>query len=863
MKYSPPKWADKFLEWYCNPDLLEEVQGDVHELYKKRYQKKGPAMAGIQFVWDIFRFFRWSYIKRSKKNYTPNTIVMFKSYIIVGFRNAVRHRVNSLINIVGLSLALGVAITTFIFVDNQLHADQFHVNKDRIYQVTNRISTENKLEDWGDSPILLGPVLSQDQSAIEASIRIEYGSGAFRYNETVFNEYVWFVDKEFMSVFSFPVLKGNPQALKNKNEIILTSDIAEKYFGKTDPIGQGVSIKFDDNRKEEFIVGAVMERPSGSSLYPTVLLSMEKFIDLKFKDTYDWSYLTDATFILLKPSHSIIELQDAMDGYKTLQNAASPQWLIEDFQFHPLEGLPQKNHEIVSSVSNGAHPAGLLALGVVSALLLLLACFNYMNVSIATVATRLKEIGIRKVVGGRKKEIVQQFLIENFLLCTISILFGCVLCYFLFLPGFNSLYPIKFPFEFSSTSAAALFFGGLLFFIGFASGAYPAFYISSFTPINIMRGRQKFGQRSLLSRILLTFQFILAFTTIVGSFVFMDNSFYLKNKDWGYDHSQIITVPVNDKEKFLALRDQLAHTENVVSLAGSDNQVGWNNARASLTYLEQRIEIVDYKIGFDYLETMNMRLKEGRFFDRNIQSDQIESVIVNEAFVEKMGWQGSAINQSFEFDSLKRYVVGVVENFHYDGFYDPLGPVLFRITPEEKFTYLTVQVRAGHLNETEDKIKSAWASIAPDDPYAGRIQDDAFEDFNNDNNANIKLLVVISALTVVLASLGLFGLVSFNITRRMKEFSIRKVFGANIPHIFKLMNKDYSWILLIAFFIGAPLGFFMMNTLIQTIYPDPQAAGPLPFSIAVLIMSLTVAITIGSQIQRIIKENPSQTLRNE
>lgn len=859
----PPRWADRFLAWYCNPDILEEIQGDAHELFHHRLLTDGVSKARLKFVWDVLRFFRWTNIKRRKKTYSSNSLIMFKSYLIVGFRNAVRHRVNSLINIVGLSLALGVAITTFIFVDNQTHADQFHTNKDRIYQVTNRIQTENKLEDWGDSPILLGPALARDQSSIEASTRIEYGSGAFRYNETVFNEYVWFVDKEFMDIFSFPVLIGNPQALENKTEIIITSDIAEKYFGKMDPIGQGISIKFDDNRKEEFTVGAVIERPSGSSLYPTVLLSMEKFNDLKFKDAYDWSYLTDATFILLRPSHSIIELHDAMNGYKSLQNAASPQWVIADFQFHPLKGLPQKNHEIVSSVSNGAHPAGLLALGVVSALLLLLACFNYMNVSIATVATRLKEIGIRKVVGGRKKEIVQQFLIENFLLCTFSILVGCILCYFFFLPGFNSLYPIDFPFAFSSTTAVVIFFGGLLFFIGFASGAYPAFYISSFTPINIMRGRQKFGQRSLLSRILLTFQFILAFTTIVGSFVFMDNSFYLKNKDWGYDHSQILTVPVGDKEKFLALRDQLAHTENIVSMAGSYNQIGWYNTRASLTHLEQRIEIVDYKIGFDYLETMNLRLKEGRFFDRTIQSDQVESVIVNEAFVEKMGWKGSAINQSFEFDSLKRYVVGVVENFHYEGFYNPLGPVLFRITPEENFAYLTAQVNPGHLNKTEDKIKSAWASIAPDDPYAGRIQDDAFENFNNDNNANIKLLVVISALTVILASLGLFGLVSFNITRRMKEFSIRKVFGANIPHIFNLMNKDYAWILLIAFFIGAPLGFFMMNMLIQTIYPDPQAAGPIPFGIAVGVMAITVGITVGSQLSRIVRENPSTTLRSE
>jgi len=499
---------------------------------------------------------------------------------------------------------------------------------------------------------------------------------------------------------------------------------------------------------------------------------------------------------------------------------------------------------------------------VVSGLLLLLASFNYMNVSIATVATRLKEIGIRKVIGGQKKEIIQQFLIENFLLCAISMAVGCLLSYLFFLPGFNSLYPVDIPFIFSSGNVVFLFFGGLLVFIGFVSGAYPALYIASFTPIHIMRGREKFGQKSLLSRVLLTFQFVLAFMTIVGSFVFIDNSLYLKNKDWGYNHDQIIAIPVGEKEKFLALRDKLNGNQQIANLSGSVNHIGRANTRASFIYKEQKHETVDYRVGFDYLETMNIRLKEGRFFDRNIQSDADESIIINEAFAKKLGWD-NPIGQYFEFDSLKRYVVGVVHDFHYEGFYNALGPVLFRIAPEDDFKYLAVLIKSNHLNETEKEIKSAWADIAPDDPYEGFIQDEVFADFNNDNNANVKLLGFISGTTVVLASLGLFGLVSFNITRRMKEFSIRKVFGANLSHVFKLMNRDYVWILLIAFLVGAPLGFYLINTLIQNIYPDPQAARPVPFFIAVSIMLLTVAFTVSTQLSRVKKENPAATLRND
>jgi ABC-type antimicrobial peptide transport system permease subunit len=787
---------------------------------------------------------------------------MLKSYLLVGLRNSVRNRTNSLINIAGLSLALGCAITTFIFVDNQLNADNFHTKRDRIYQVTNRIEGDGKLEDWGDSPIVLGPILAAEQSSVQSFARIEFAGGAVRHNETVFNENIWFVDKQFMEIFDFPVLKGNRNTLTNSSEIILTKEIAEKYFGADDPVGQSISIKFNEQHKEEFIVGAVMERPATSSLYPEILLSMQKFEDLKFKDNYDWSYLTDATFVLLKSSVSISDLSDGMEKYKKLQNASSPQWQIVDFQFHSLKGLNLKGNSIISAVSFGAHPVGLIALSVVSGLLLLLASFNYMNISIATVATRLKEIGIRKVIGGKKKEIVQQFLVENFLLCTIAMVVGVLLSYLFFLPGFNTLYPLNVPFAFSSGNTIFLFFSGLLLFIGFISGAYPSLYIASFTPIVILRGREKFGQRSLLSRILLTLQFVLAFTTIVASFVFIDNSLYLKNKDWGYDHSQIITMDVGDMEKYLAMRDRFVNDNNIVSLAGSSNHIGLNNPHIILTYNEQQIDIIDFKVGYDYMETMNIRLKEGRFFERQKQSDQIESVVINEKFAERMNWD-QPLDQTFELDSIKRYVIGVVENFHYDGFYNGLGPVIFRIVPEDNFRFLTVKIKPGALNATEANLRTVWSEVAPDDPYNGTIQDDVFVEFNRDNNANVKLLGFISSLTVVLASLGLFGLVSFNITRRMKEFSVRKVFGASLSHIFKLMNRDYLWILGVAFVIGAPLGFFLMNTLIQTIYPDPQSAGPIPFMIAIALMIVTVSITIGSQLRRITKESPGETLRND
>jgi ABC-type antimicrobial peptide transport system permease subunit len=231
-------------------------------------------------------------------------------------------------------------------------------------------------------------------------------------------------------------------------------------------------------------------------------------------------------------------------------------------------------------------------------------------------------------------------------------------------------------------------------------------------------------------------------------------------------------------------------------------------------------------------------------------------------FAEKMGWD-NPIGQSFEYDSTKRYVIGVIEKFHYYDFYASVDPVLFLITPEENLKYLAVKVEAGSLSATEDYLKSIWKKVAPDDPYEGYFQDAVFEGFHNDNNSNMKLLGFVSIITILLSCMGLFGLVSYNITRRMKEFSVRKIFGASVNHIFTLMNRDYIWILSVALIIGAPLGFFSINSLINVIYPDPIETNAAPFLVGITIMVVTVAITVSTQLRRIIRNNPSQTLRNE
>jgi ABC-type antimicrobial peptide transport system permease subunit len=788
--------------------------------------------------------------------------MMLKSYLTAGFRNAMRNGATSLINVLGLSVGVAIAITAYIFMDFMWHIDEFHANKDRVYEVISEVREDKRMALWGDSPMMLGPSLSEDIPLVEATTRVKYGRASVRYSDIVFSESIWFVDPSFQKVFSFPVIAGTNGSLKDRNAVVISEPMAEKYFGSVDALGKTMSMKFADGSRHEFTVGNVIRVPENSGMRFGILLSMEKFDELQPTAAQSWKTLVDATFVMLHPGHTSDELV-GLEKYIQQYNSSSNNSFIERFQFTSLDVLSSRTNVITGPISFGADPKGVWSLGAIALLLLLLACFNYMNVAVATVSTRLKEIGIRKVIGSRRKEIIQQFLTENVMICMFSLAFGTLISYLLLLPGINSLFPFEISFGLSSGNTAIIFFFGLLTFIGLVSGTYPAFYVSSFKPITILRGREKFGQRGLFSRVLLTVQFVLAFTLIVGSFVFIDNAQYQKNKDWGYDHERQLVVPVLDKAQYLAMRDKVAANQMIESFAGSVNAVGHDQNGVFIEDSQKKkFEAVEFVTGYGYMETMNFRLKAGRFFDKKIESDNRESVIVNEVFVERMNWT-DPLSASFEFDSTRYYVVGVVHDFHYQGFYNVTLPVIFKVGPEENYRYLSVRATAGQTAETDYFLQQSWKEIAPDDPYKGFYQDSVFETFHRDNNANIKLLSFFSTTAVLLACLGLFGLVSYNITRRMKEFSIRKVFGANVLQIFKLMNRDYVIILGVAFAIGAPTGFFVINALIQQIYPEPQAPNPTPFIIAVVLMALTVGITIGSQLSRVLKENPTTTLRIE
>jgi len=859
----PPKWADRFLRWYCNPKYLEEIQGDVYELFDMRLEEKGKAMANRKFIWDVFRFFRWSNIKRSSsKHQKMNQFGLFQNYLKLGVRNINRNPVTSSINIFGLAIAIGIAITVYFFVDIQFNMNRFHSKRDRIYQIFNHVEQEGDNSLWSDTPLLLGPRIAADLSSVEATARLEYANAIVRFEEEVFDEWIAFTDPVYLEIFDFPILYGNKQALYKKDQIAISHDMAVKYFDLEDPLGKELSMVFSNGEKRRFEVGAVMDKfLYNDNLRHHFYIPIDNFYDLKFQDHYNWSYFTDATFVLLNEGQDIETLQRSYEDWISLQHGSNPEWLIKDYESISLNEVALRSYNIHGAIGWDLHPTGRNSFIIMACLLMGMACFNFMNIAVTGAAKRLKEIGLRKVMGGAKRQIIDQFLVENVLQCFLALIVGTFLAYFLFVPGFDSIVPIDLQFRAFSPLNMVVFFILLLLLVGLLSGTYPAFYISRFDPVTIFKGNQKFGAGNAFSKMLLGFQLFLAFLAIVASIVLTDQLYHFTTRDWGYNPSGTLFVKITGDQQYEKLRNALLDHPNVEGIGGSTAQIGNSLPMKSIDYFDRKIAVRAFGASEDYFNVLMLRLKKGRFLtDQPI--DQETAVVVNQKFVDQMEWK-EPINKTFTLDSVRRTVVGVVGDFHYDQFFSPIDPVIIHGVDGRAINYLSVKTQLEELSTVDSQLKKAWIDITPNDPYQRFFQEDVFDDFFENNTANIKISIFISCVALILACLGLYGLLSFNIQKKLKEFGIRKVLGATPRAIIKVAGKQYSWIVLLAFALGAPLGFFVVDTITKTLFPDPNEVSVVPFVFSFFIIVVTFTITVLGQVRKAIRVNPASILRSE
>jgi ABC-type antimicrobial peptide transport system permease subunit len=791
---------------------------------------------------------------------------MLKNYFKVAYRNLLSNKLYAVINILGLGVAIAFCIVAYLNHTHNYTFDVFHHNADKIFRVKT-VQLINGRENYlGIVPRPLAPALAADFPNVEKTARLTIANVTFRTGDKVFAEAVMHADPAFAEMFDFPLKLGNYDALHDKSKIILSEALAIKYFGDENPLGKQITLRYSDGKPREVFVGAVAEKiPDNSSIQFDALAALDILVEVGSDKENDWADWAHAVFVQFAAPSQSAALQNQLSRYIAAHNAAAPDLPIARFYFDPLRKLALHawTEDLDSDILKRAmHPAGMISPSVIAVLLLLMACFNYINTSIVFSSQRLKEIGVRKVIGGTRRQLIAQFMSENLLLCVLALILGVTLAE-IFVPAYDALWTyFELTLDYSQNAGLLIFLAGLLISVGLIAGAYPAFYISRYHPVAILRGKQKFGGTSWFTRILLGFQFAVSMLCVIASIVFIQNADFIRNFDLGYDRHLVVVVPLSDAKYYEPYRNAIATNPNVISVAGNRHHVGRSWYTRTVENVAQKSSADVVAVGQNYLATMKLRLVSGRDFDEKLTTDFNESIIVNQQLARSFDWD-EPLGQTVTLDSVRYSVIGVVEDFHNNGVWSPLKPVIFRLVKPENYRILTLRVRAENLTAMNEFLQRQWHRVAPDVPYAGYYQDEIMaEAITVSENINTMFLYI-SVLAIAISMMGLFALVSLNIARRTKEIGIRKVLGATMLHIMGLVNKEFFRLLAAAAFFAAVIGYFAVKALIESIYAYHVGFSVTPFVLAGASVFIIAVSTVGSQVFKVATANPVNALRYE
>lgn len=805
---------------------------------------------------------------------------MFINYIKTAFRNLRRNKMYSLLNIVGLAIGIACCLLIFAYVQDELSFDRFHTRADRIYRVCTIIDIKDRYMNFAATAHVQGPMFKDEFPEIENFVRFDnYGSRRIiRYKDKEFTEekFIW-VDNAIFEVFSFKLLQGNPQdALSKPNTVVITEAMAEKYFGNEDPIGKNLRVHNDTL----YLVTGVMENiPANSYIRPDFFASFST-LDLKPSGnaaadlTGNIDYFT---YVLLKEGADPQQLEQKFAGFVDRHVGA----LMKRFEgtikyeMEPLTSiyLHSKREGQLERTGDATYIYLFSGIGL---FILLLACLNFMNLSTARSANRAKEVGLRKVVGAQRGQLIKQFIGESMILALIAIALALVLV-ILSMPLFNNISGKILTMRSFSQPHFLLGLASLFIFVSLIGGSYPAFFLSAFRPAEVLQGKLKRGAKSSVLRIaLVSVQFTVSIVLIIGTLIVDKQLNFMRNRNLGYEKDHVIALRIRNEEtqkKYAAIKsDLLIHPQILKVSASSSLPLGKNSFSAhhavgkpegELTMLCSQI------VDEDFITTYNIEMVQGRNFSKNYVTDRQEAIILNEAAVKKLGWQDNALGQQIEIfmslEKMKRYtVVGVVKDYHFASLHEEIQPlVLYNANPHGGDYYrLSLRTSPENIQETVGFIKSKWKEFDSQYPIEYVFLDEEYDALYRTEARLGQLFGYFTALAVIIGCLGLFGLSAFSAEQRTKEIGIRRVLGASIPGVMALLIKEFTKWVLVAILIAWPVGYYIMNTWLKN-FAYRINLQLSTFMLAAILALFISIITVTYQASKAALANPVDSLRYE
>ncbi len=788
---------------------------------------------------------------------------MLQNYLRIVLRNVRKNAFYVLVNVIGMGIALACCIIAFVNYQFDRDFDAFHSKKDTVFKLDSR-KTSNDLI-YGITPLPLGAAAKQNIPEVEDAVRLYTLRSNVKNNQNVYNEVIHFVDEGFFDMFDFPITKGSALDLGKPESVILTEKMAKKYFGDEDPIGKTIEMFAGlESQKAMTVIALVGEYPFNSSIHFDMIAHSDNITYRGAPINHqDWARFADVTFLKLKDAKDKGRVEEQLAQFVPIQNSNREDWEISAFLLDPLSDIA---HTAMKKRANylreSTPPSAVWGPSLLAFLLLLAACLNLTNTTIALSNRRLKEMGVRKVMGSSRKQLVTQLLGESFGICLLALVLSLFLVPVL-LPQYNAMWDfLELEINYFDNPALMAFLIGSLLTATLLAGAYPAFYISGFEVTKIFRGKVQFSGNNLFSRVMLGAQVMIAIMALAGGFVFARNASFQKTADMGYLREGVMAVPVLDGQSYEILKEKAAQHPDVIELAGASGQVGNIYQTKEVKWRDQDLEVHYLGTGEGYLDMMEINLKEGRFLTEERGSDTERSIMVNEKLVASLGWQ-DPLNQQIMIDSNAYQVVGVVEDFYQGDFFNPIEPVIIQMIPKENYHLLALKAPSEKLVAINQYLLNQWNELFPYRPYEGFFQDQVLAKEALITN-NIKWLFIFFALiTVILTSVGLFALISLNIVRRMKEIAIRRVVGATLQNITVLLNFRYFLISFLGVLAGATGAYFLVKGLLDSIFAVHVGVEPWVLGLAGLGVLFLVMLTILMKMLGVVQMNPSKILRSE
>ena len=606
----------------------------------------------------------YSNIKRATTLKSILFRAMLKNYFKTTLRSMMKNPLSSFINVFGLAVAIGACMVTYAFIDFDLGIDRFHENKHEVFLTTYDVNRDGTIEKYGDAPAPLAEMLQEDMANIKHVSRVHNGNAVVKYGENVFHESIRYVDPVFLEMFTFPLKWGVKKSLYDVNSIILSDEISRKYFGEENPVGEEIKVIVGDGISKVFKIAGVAEPFPKSRIIDFSFLASIQNMRVLYPafDFHDWKKHLNGTFIQVKAPEDIVAIQEKMDKYIAYQNEVEADWPISSFGFVSLHDLHMASGGIRNDISYDASEEGRVGLPFIAGFILALACFNYLNIAIVSAAKRLKEIGMRKVIGASKRQIIMQFLAENLLLTFIAGIIGFFLAATIFLPWFAGFADISTEFDLLDGDMWLTLIAVLLF-TGLASGIYPAFYIAKFQVVKIFKGTVKFGKKNLATKLFLMLQLILTCVGIGFAVMFAQNSWYQGKREWGYNQKDVIYAELSSAADLEKLKSEMLKVSGIEELASSSHHLSKRYKTTIVHLPDRQFEVQELAIGANYLQTMNVPLAEGRYFLPNQEADK-KSIVVNQTFIDQLTF-AQPIGSLLKIDSTQYQIVGVVRGLSF------------------------------------------------------------------------------------------------------------------------------------------------------------------------------------------------------